>query len=75
MPITIDPSAISIGSDAAVVIRDDALRKKVRTAFGDKSQSFLASFVREANLGCTNEGNCADEKNLGSCVNTGVCFF
>lgn len=75
MPITIDPSSISIGNDAAVVIYDDDLREKVRAAFADRAQGFSTSFARDSNFACTNEGNCAGEKNMGRCINTGVCFF
>jgi hypothetical protein len=75
MPITIDPSSISIGSDAAVVIYDDDLREKIRAAFADRARDFSPSFAHDPNLACTNDGNCAGETNMGRCINTGVCFF
>lgn len=73
----IDPAAISVDRNGAVVHRNEAVSAAVASVdatpapLADNGGTCVNSGVCDgANLNCTNSGDCSKASNLGTCTNT-----
>lgn len=74
MPFKINHELIFIENDSSVRIADEKLAHSIRKS-QESSQERSLLFSENPNIRCNNSGECAGEKNLGNCINTGTCIF
>ncbi|MCK9539287.1 hypothetical protein [Dokdonella sp.] len=76
--IAVDPDTLSISSDGAVRVDDEALRTKlneldtVLQPYGSGTNSGVCS---GNNMACSNTGDCSGSDNTGRCSNSGRCVY